>query len=77
MEVGNEADYIVGMTTCYPQPDSIKIVEGEMLTLVSNYITRLDHTGVMGMFYMLVAEPLQESNSLTHAQLEIGAAVRQ
>nr|GME20396.1 Stress up-regulated Nod 19 protein [Ipomoea batatas] len=71
-EAGNEAGYIVGMTTCYPQPGSIKIVEGEMLTIASNYSARLSHTGVMGMFYILVAEPLQICNSTLQAQLEIG-----
>ncbi|XP_031104787.1 uncharacterized protein LOC116009795 [Ipomoea triloba] len=70
-EPGNEAGYIVGMTTCYPQPGSIKIVEGEMLTIASNYSTRLSHTGVMGMFYILVAEPLQKCNSTLQAQPEI------
>nr|GMC73682.1 uncharacterized protein LOC109169218 [Ipomoea batatas] len=71
-EPGNEAGYIVGMTTCYPQPGSIKIVEGEMLTIASNYSTRMSHTGVMGMFYILVAEPLQKCNSTLQAQPEIG-----
>ncbi|MQI32338.1 hypothetical protein EI016_24495, partial [Escherichia coli] len=36
-EAGNEADYIVGMTTCYPRPGSVKISDGETLTLESNY----------------------------------------
>ncbi|PWA59674.1 Stress up-regulated Nod 19 [Artemisia annua] len=30
--VGDEAGYIVGMSTCYPEPGSIKIANGEILT---------------------------------------------
>ncbi|XP_022852039.1 uncharacterized protein LOC111373697, partial [Olea europaea var. sylvestris] len=36
-EAGNEAGYIVGMSTCYPSPGTVKISDGELLTLVSNY----------------------------------------
>ncbi|KAK7399755.1 hypothetical protein VNO78_10944 [Psophocarpus tetragonolobus] len=57
-EVGNEADYIVGMSTCYPRPGSIKIIDGETITLESNYNNSRGHTGVMGLFYLLVAEQL-------------------
>ncbi|OVA17345.1 Stress up-regulated Nod 19 [Macleaya cordata] len=55
-EVGNEAGYIVGMSTCYPQPGSIKISDGETLVLESNYSSTQKHTGVMGLFYILVAD---------------------
>ncbi|KAL4584668.1 hypothetical protein LXL04_009274 [Taraxacum kok-saghyz] len=55
-EAGNEAGYIVGMTTCYPKPGSIKINKDEVLTLESNYSSQKSHTGVMGLFYILVAE---------------------
>ncbi|XP_071710970.1 uncharacterized protein [Rutidosis leptorrhynchoides] len=54
--VGDEAGYIVGMTTCYPEPGSVKIAKGEILTLESNYSSEKSHTGVMGLFYILVAE---------------------
>lgn len=54
-EAGNEAGYIVGMSTCYPSPGSIKILPGEKLTFVSNYNNTKGHTGVMGLFYLLVA----------------------
>jgi hypothetical protein len=57
-EAGNEAGYIVGMSTCYPKPGSIKIIDGETLTLESNYNNTKEHTGVMGLFYLLVAEQL-------------------
>ncbi|XP_047096458.1 uncharacterized protein LOC124708756 isoform X2 [Lolium rigidum] len=58
-EAGNEANYIVGMSTCYPKPGSIKVSDGEVLTVVSNYSSDRQHTGVMGLFYILVAEPQQ------------------
>ncbi|MED6152477.1 hypothetical protein PIB30_092518 [Stylosanthes scabra] len=58
-EAGNESGYIVGMTTCYPKPGSVKIIDGEKLTLESNYSsTTRSHTGVMGLFYLLVAEQI-------------------
>ena len=56
-EAGNEDGYIVGMSTCYPKPGSIKIADGELLTFESNYSSARMHTGVMGLFYVLVAEP--------------------
>ncbi|KAE9610662.1 putative stress up-regulated Nod 19 [Lupinus albus] len=62
-EAGNEADYIVGMSTCYPKPGSVKIADGETLTVVSNYSSnKRGHTGVMGLFYILVAEQLPQQN---------------
>jgi len=33
----NENGYIVGMSVCYPKPGSIKIKDGEILTLESVY----------------------------------------
>lgn len=60
-ETGNEAGYIVGMTTCYPQLGSIKISDGETLILESNYNSSQSHTGVMGLFYVLVADQLPNS----------------
>ncbi|XP_059640489.1 uncharacterized protein LOC132282738 [Cornus florida] len=62
-EAGNEAGYIVGMSTCYPQPGSVKISDGETLVVVSNYSSAKGHTGVMGLFYILVADSLPQSNS--------------
>ena len=63
-DAGNEAGYIVGMSTCYPQPGSMKIMDGETLTLESNYSSSRRHTGVMGLFYLLVAEELTPRHSL-------------
>ncbi|XP_058731310.1 uncharacterized protein LOC131603078 [Vicia villosa] len=57
-EAGNESGHIVGMSTCYPKPGSVKIIDGEILTLESNYNSTKEHNGVMGFFYILVAEQL-------------------
>ena len=63
-EAGNEEGYIVGMSTCYPHPGSVKIMDGETLTLESNYSRgSRPHTGVMGIFYLLVAEQLPDQLS--------------
>ncbi|XP_076898614.1 uncharacterized protein LOC143552221 [Bidens hawaiensis] len=61
-DAGDEAGYIVGMSTCYPKPGSMKIAKGEVLTLESNYSNEKSHTGVMGLFYILVAESSLELN---------------
>ncbi|KAG5230426.1 Stress up-regulated Nod [Salix suchowensis] len=55
-EAGNEDGYIVGMSTCYPEPGSVKITAGENLTLESNYNSTNNHTGVMGLFYLHIAK---------------------
>ena len=71
-EAGNEEGHIVGMSTCYPQPGSVKIIDGETVTLESNYSrSSLPHTGVMGLFYLLVAEQLpdQISTHPSHASI--------
>ncbi|KAI9126821.1 hypothetical protein K1719_002417 [Acacia pycnantha] len=63
-EAGNEEGYIVGMSTCYPQPGSVNIIDGETLTLESNYSRGSQpHTGVMGIFYLLVVEQLPDQLS--------------
>lgn len=54
---GNESGYVVGMTTCYPRPGSVKVSDGEVLTLESDYNNTRGHTGLMGLFYILVAPP--------------------
>ncbi|TVU04845.1 hypothetical protein EJB05_47982, partial [Eragrostis curvula] len=55
-EAGNEAGYIVGMSSCYPELGAVTVRDGEVLTVVSNYSSERQHTGVMGLFYILVAE---------------------
>jgi hypothetical protein len=60
LEAGNEAGYIVGMSTCYPKPGTVKVSDGEVMTIVSNYRSERQHSGVMGLFYILVAEHEQK-----------------
>ncbi|KAL2462280.1 Stress up-regulated Nod 19 [Abeliophyllum distichum] len=74
-EPGNEAGYIVGMSTCYPRPGSVKISAGETLTLVSNYSSTQRHTGVMGLFYILVAGSTLKPNTVVHAPAEVHQAM--
>ncbi|XP_018625229.1 uncharacterized protein [Nicotiana tomentosiformis] len=74
-EPGNEAGYIVGMSTCYPKPGSVKISKGETLTFVSKYSSAQRHTGVMGLFYILVAEPSQKRSSILHSTDSTGEIV--
>ncbi|KAE9467633.1 hypothetical protein C3L33_00428, partial [Rhododendron williamsianum] len=69
-EAGNEAGYIVGMSTCYPNPGSVEISDGETLVLVSNYSREQRHTGVMGLFYILVADASPKSDSLLVSPVE-------
>ncbi|XP_057440681.1 uncharacterized protein LOC130732699 [Lotus japonicus] len=57
-KVGNEKGYLVAMSTCYPWPGSGNINDGETLTLEITYNNSIGHTGVMGLFYILVAEKL-------------------
>ncbi|KAL2341555.1 hypothetical protein Fmac_009495 [Flemingia macrophylla] len=57
-EAGNEKGYVVGMSTCYPKPGTVKIADGETITLEVKYNNSELHTGVMGLFYLLVAEHL-------------------
>ncbi|KAK4348596.1 hypothetical protein RND71_031351 [Anisodus tanguticus] len=61
-EPGNESGYVVGMSTCYPKPGSIKIMKGETVTLVTNYSSARRHSGVMSLFYFLVAEASPKAN---------------
>ncbi|KAJ0610932.1 putative stress up-regulated Nod 19 [Helianthus annuus] len=55
MSAGDEAGYIVGRSTCYPEPGTMRIAKGEALTVESNYSNEKRHTGVMGHFYILIA----------------------
>ncbi|CAO2189330.1 unnamed protein product [Urochloa humidicola] len=59
-EAGNESGYIAGMSTCYPKPGTVTVRDGEVLTIVSNYSSERRHTGVMGLFYILVAKHGQQ-----------------
>ncbi|CAA7395989.1 unnamed protein product [Spirodela intermedia] len=64
-KAGDEAGYVVGMTTCYPSPGSVKVTSGERVTLISNYNATEPHSGVMGFFYILVADPPESTVQLT------------
>ncbi|KAI4297332.1 hypothetical protein L6164_037226 [Bauhinia variegata] len=67
-EAGNEEGYIVGMTACYPQPGSVKIMDGETLTMVFNYSNSKSHTGLMGLFHFMVVEQLSFFPTVMEAQ---------
>ncbi|KAH0849698.1 hypothetical protein HID58_096168, partial [Brassica napus] len=64
-EPGSEAGYIVGMSSCYPEP--VKVTNGETLSLEFNYSNVIGHTGVMGLFYILVAQQLPGPESFLQA----------
>ncbi|OEL36268.1 hypothetical protein BAE44_0002713 [Dichanthelium oligosanthes] len=59
-EAGNEAGYVVGISACYPKQGTVKVRDGEVVTSVSNYSSERRHTGVMGLFYLLVADHKEE-----------------
>ncbi|XP_027907648.1 uncharacterized protein LOC114166968 [Vigna unguiculata] len=58
-EPGNEEGYLTGMSVCYPQPGSIKIEDGEVLTVESRYKNEF-RTGAMGHFYMYLADNIPQ-----------------
>ncbi|CAA7042937.1 unnamed protein product [Microthlaspi erraticum] len=59
VEPGNEAGYIVGMTSCYPEKP-VKVSYGETLTLEFNFSNAVGHTGVMGLFHFFVTQQLPQ-----------------
>ncbi|KAK7316768.1 hypothetical protein RJT34_00476 [Clitoria ternatea] len=63
-KAGDEEGYVVGMSVCYPQPGSIKIHDGETLTLESRY-KREFQTGAMGHFYIYLAEQVPHENVIS------------
>ncbi|XP_028781206.1 uncharacterized protein LOC114737453 [Neltuma alba] len=68
MGAGNEKGYIVGIKTCYPKPGSVKIMDGETITVESRYNNTREHLGVMGLFFVFVAERLPHHH-FTHSSL--------
>ncbi|XP_031277268.1 uncharacterized protein LOC116135692 [Pistacia vera] len=58
-EAGKRGWLHCGMSTCYPQPGR-QVTDGETLILESNYSSTREHTGVMGLFYILVADRVPE-----------------
>ncbi|XP_073220915.1 uncharacterized protein, partial [Cicer arietinum] len=59
-EAGNEEGYAVGMSVCYPKPGSIKINDGEIVTIESRYKNEF-LTGAMGHMYIYLADRLQHT----------------
>ncbi|KAJ6882651.1 hypothetical protein NC651_029047 [Populus alba x Populus x berolinensis] len=70
-DAGDEAGYVVGMSTCYPEPGSIQITAGENLVLESYYSSTQKHTAVMGIFYILVAERTPNPTNFLHSPIHI------
>ena len=72
VEIGNEAGYVVGMSTSYPEPGTVKISKGETIIVESNYSSVRLLTGLMGLFYILVADeppkPMYSSYALVQAR---------
>ncbi|KAK7386227.1 hypothetical protein VNO78_26289 [Psophocarpus tetragonolobus] len=60
-EAGNERDYLVAMSGCYPKPSSIMIKDGEILTMETRYQNKF-RTGAMGHFYIYLAEKLPKKD---------------
>lgn len=56
-EPGNEKGYVVGMSGSYPKPGSIKIKDGETLTVETRYKSGF-LTGAMGHMYIYLADRL-------------------
>ncbi|CAJ2673272.1 unnamed protein product [Trifolium pratense] len=56
-EAGNEEGYLVEMSVCYPTPGSIKINDGETVTVESRYKNEFI-TGAMGHIYIYLADQL-------------------
>ncbi|XP_024531121.1 uncharacterized protein LOC112340484 [Selaginella moellendorffii] len=53
---GNEAGYVVGMSTCFPEPGTVTVASGEKLHLSSSYSSAQEHTGVMALFYLILSD---------------------
>ncbi|KAF9671794.1 hypothetical protein SADUNF_Sadunf12G0085600 [Salix dunnii] len=75
-DAGDEAGYIVGMSTCYPEPGSIQITAEENLVLESNYSSTQKHTGVMGVFYILVADRTPNPTNFLHSPIHIHEKIK-
>ncbi|CAI0376392.1 unnamed protein product [Linum tenue] len=58
---GEEEGYIVGISTCQPEPGSVWINDGEMIVHETVYTAARRRTGVMGLFYLLVADRREDA----------------
>ncbi|XLS80620.1 hypothetical protein HN51_046453 [Arachis hypogaea] len=59
-EAGNEEGYAVGVSSCFPKSSSMKIKDGENLTVEFIHENKYT-TGFMGHFYIYLAEHLLQS----------------
>ncbi|CAL5208221.1 unnamed protein product [Lathyrus oleraceus] len=57
MKAGNEKGYVIEMSVCYPKEGSIKIKDGEIMTVESRYKNEFT-TGAMGHMYFYLADRL-------------------
>ncbi|MFX9844275.1 hypothetical protein ABTP16_00020, partial [Acinetobacter baumannii] len=46
-----------------------------MLTFVSKYSSTQAHTGVMALFYLLIADPSPNPNNILHAPAEVHESI--
>jgi hypothetical protein len=59
-EAENEEGYAVGMSVCYPKLGSIRINDGETVTVESRYKNEF-LTGAMGHMYLYLADRLPDT----------------
>jgi hypothetical protein len=65
-EAGNEEGYVVGMSVCYPKLGSIKIKDGETVTVESRYKNEF-FTGAMGHMYLYLADRLPNTINTSYS----------
>ncbi|CAI0376391.1 unnamed protein product [Linum tenue] len=75
---GEEEGYIVGISTCQPEPGSVWINDGEMIVHETVYTAARRRTGVMGLFYLLVADRREDALTppATNSFLRLPSLVR-
>uniref|UniRef100_A0A061QX95 19-like isoform 1 n=1 Tax=Tetraselmis sp. GSL018 TaxID=582737 RepID=A0A061QX95_9CHLO len=61
--IGNEKGYVVAMTTCRFEPPLRKRLT-DVLRVVSHYNSSVAHTGVMGLFYIAIADAIPGQGKL-------------
>ncbi|XP_039064821.1 uncharacterized protein LOC120210071 [Hibiscus syriacus] len=64
---GDEAGSVVEMTSCHLPPGTVEISKGETLIFESNYSRISRHSGVMGLFYVLVVDKLPKPMHNRHS----------
>lgn len=66
VEAGDEAGYVVGMTTCFPKPGSIYLDAWKEINFDGFYSAEQAHTGVMSVFTIHVADPVNYLQEVTN-----------